>query len=71
MSARRAGWLAGGGVAAYVVLTAVGLTLELRAPAVQLPGDEESLPALDVALALVSLVFTLAACSAQTHARPR
>jgi len=59
VSARGAAWLAGVCVALYVVLTAVGLTLELRAPAVQLPGDEKSLPALDVALALVLLVFTL------------
>ncbi|MBA3422014.1 MAG: hypothetical protein H0U12_09020 [Thermoleophilaceae bacterium] len=59
MSGRSAAWLAGGSVAAYVVLATVGLTLELRAPEVQLPGDEESLGALDVAFGVVLLVFTL------------
>ena len=59
MSGRRVAWLAGGGVAAYVVLATVGLILELRAPEEQLPGDEESLGALEVAFGVVLLVFTL------------
>ncbi len=70
MSAKRATTLAASGVAAYVVLGGIGLTLKLGAPQVDLPGDEESVPALEVAFALVLLVFTIVGATIASR-RPR
>jgi len=70
LTVRRVVWLAWGSAAACVVLSAAGLTLQLRAPEEALPGDEESLAALDVAFGLVLLVFTLVGALVASR-RPR
>lgn len=70
LTVRRVVWLAWGSAAACVVLSAAGLTLQLRAPEEALPGDEESLAALNVAFGLVLLVFTLVGALVASR-RPR